>query len=267
MVTHYGAASKLLEFFNGITGNVPVAEDVLELWNDVDFPAYETSTYADIEDNFVTTRKIGIYDFDLDYITDVLLDYEFDQDTIDGYFGYYDGTALWFYMYVTEPYDFTAGNSSESFGACIGDMCAGWWIDQYEAGADWGAPPLQAAYYAINFYEDSPDESVPDVPYAYDSNYYSADAPFYYFQLGASSTWDENYQNVETYAYRQLHSLLLLGNGNDYAVGDEVTVVAFTSLSPGANEVQTLTLEGESSGAVSVAASCAALAAGVAALF
>ena len=141
--------------------------DDLALWNVVETPTYPTTTYAQIE-YFYHEMSSGMYNIDTDTLNYWLVVADYYFGTGDYYqtmfWTYYDGWMLGLYIYLTD-YDWTNGNGSESFGACIGSDCGGMW-----ASAVYDTDYSETYYYftPINFYYDgTPDASSPAVPYAY----------------------------------------------------------------------------------------------------
>ena len=103
------------------------------------------------------------------------------------------------------------------------------------------------------------------MPYAYDASYYTYE---YYYLLPYVGP-DGLTTTMSTYGYTT--GFRFIYAEDDYSVGDEATVVSWSSVASGSNEVQTVNLYGtdkyNDDGALQTAVSAAALIAGVAAFF
>ena len=151
--------------------------DDVALWSWLDNPAFPTTTYPNVNDDFYFDMAAGMYMLDPDYLAYLLnyMDEYYDSGSYvyDSFFSYYDGWLLCLYV-TTIYYDWNnggAGRNMESFGACIGDSCGGAWMYSYYYYYDISSYGLYTYTIPIYFYEASPDASTPNVPYSYDSSY------------------------------------------------------------------------------------------------
>ena len=96
------------------------------------FSALDDSEYTNIATSFSYVVSTSIYQFSTSYFYDYF-DARLDTTNYDNFFASYDGYTLGLYVYI-ENYDWeynSATYDTHSFGACIGEYCAGAWASSY----------------------------------------------------------------------------------------------------------------------------------------